>query len=113
MMKQKSKKINKTATNKPYKSTISNLISRRPKTINSEESSLYRTKHSWSVIWEAVWCYWKRFKSRGYNKYMNDVNKFKMDTSLENILISIQTLKTQVQYLSEQNNTPIAEPSVI
>ena len=52
----------------------------------------YKTKHQWSVVWESIMCYWKEFKSRKYKNYSKDVEKFKMDTSLENIMASIGIL---------------------
>ena len=75
--------------------------------------SPYKTEYSWSIIWEALWCYWKKYKSREYNYFLKDVENFKMDTSLENILISIQTLKSQVQMLTEQEITSNIKPNQI
>ena len=48
-------------------------------------------------------CYCRKFKSMNYQEYMKDVGHLDEDASIENILISIETLKSQVKLLSEQS----------
>ena len=60
----------------------------------------YKTKYPWSVVWESIMCYWKKFKSRSYQNYLKDVEKFKIDASLENII----SLKAQVSLLAHQQS---------
>ena len=63
----------------------------------------YRFKHPYSVAWRSIFC-WLWCKSDEYKAYQIDVEQLKMDTSLENVIVSINTLKDQVRLLIENNN---------
>ena len=69
----------------------------------SSKYSPYQTQYPYSIIWESLMCYCRKFKSMNYQEYMKDVGHLDEDASIENILISIETLKSQVKLLSEQS----------
>ena len=73
-----------------------NLISNKIYDVKFHSPTRYKTNHPCSVIWESLWWYWKKYKSKEYKSYMKDVESFKINTNVENIFISIQTLKAQV-----------------
>ena len=70
---------------------------------SSSKHKQYSTKYSYSIIWKSILC-WFCPKSGEYKAYLEDVEQLKMSTSLENIIVSIHTLKTQVKLLIENNN---------
>ena len=69
----------------------------------SSKYSPYQTRYPYSIIWESLMCYCRKFKSMNYQEYMKDVGHLDEDSSIESILVSIETLKSQVKLLSEQS----------
>ena len=63
----------------------------------------YQTRHPYSSAFNSTfWC-WLWYKSKKYQAFSKDVEQLKMDTSIEKIIASINTLKSQVKQLIDTN----------
>ena len=53
--------------------------------------------YSFPVLLQSLWCFCtKKSTDDEYSKYLEDLDKFKIDTDLQSIVESIRTLKSQV-----------------
>ena len=85
-----------------------NLRNRDNLTLTSKQRSFrqkpYSGMYPYSIAWKSTFCWWLWRSSNQYKSYKENIEQFKLDTSLENIIVSINTLKTQVKLLIENNN---------